>query len=80
MAWRKLGEQIRALRDQKGLTREALAEKAQLSSVYLKKLEAGERLSPSLPALERIARALGATLHVELVARSPRRKGGRNGR
>lgn len=69
MAMRALGSRIRELRERRELTREILAKKAHLSAVYVKKLEAGERLSPSLPALERIARALGARLVVDLVAR-----------
>lgn len=80
MAWQRLGERIRTLREQRGLTREQLAAAAGLSAVYVKKLEAGERRSPSLPALERLARALGATLHLDLVERSARRKGARHGR
>jgi transcriptional regulator with XRE-family HTH domain len=54
---------------ERGLTQEALAAKAGLSRIYIAKLEAGERASPSFPVLERIARALGATLSVELVAK-----------
>ncbi len=75
MTWRRLGEQIRALREERGLTREQVAERTGLSAVYIKKLEAGERTSPSFSVLERIARALGATLEVSL-----RPKGGRHGR
>ena len=73
MSWEAFGERIRELRDKRGLTREALAEKTGVSAVYIKKLEAGERTSPSLHALARIARALGATLQIELVERRKRR-------
>ena len=45
-----------------------------VSAVYLKKLEAGERTSPSLPALAAIAKALGATLRIELMERGSTRK------
>jgi transcriptional regulator with XRE-family HTH domain len=77
MGWQEFGERVRQLREEKGLTREALAEKCGLSAVYLKKLEAGERLTPTLQTLDRIARALGATLKVELVRRrSPRARRG----
>jgi transcriptional regulator with XRE-family HTH domain len=69
MSWRAFGVRIRALREKLGLSREALAEQTGLSAVYIKKLEAGERSSPSLPALARIANALGASLRVELVER-----------
>jgi len=59
--------QIRQLRARRQLTQAELAKRAGLSWIYIAKLEAGDRLSPSLPALERIARALGARLRVELV-------------
>ncbi len=72
--WQRLGMQIRMLRDRGGLTREQLAERTGLSAVYLKKLEAGERKSPSFPTLQRIARALGTNLVVKLVERRSRRR------
>lgn len=72
MSW-AFGARIRELREKHGLTREALAEKTGVSAVYLKKLEAGERRSPSLPALAAIAKALGATLRIELVERGSMR-------
>ena len=71
--WQRLGEQIRILRERRGLTREQLAEQTGLSAVYVKKLEAGERKSPSLPTLQRIAQALRATFVIKLVERRPRR-------
>ncbi len=73
-AWQRLGGQIRTLREAGGLSRERLAEKTGLSAVYIKKLEAGERKSPSFPTLQRIAKALGATLIVKLVERRTRRR------
>jgi len=76
MQWRKIGERIRALRVAKGLTQDELATTAGLSRIYVQKLEAGERVSPSFPALERLARALDATLNVEIVERSALRKKG----
>jgi len=51
------------------MTQAELAKRAGLSWIYIAKLEAGDRVSPSLPVLERIARALGARLRVELVSR-----------
>lgn len=59
--------QIRQLRARRQLTQAELAKRAGLSWIYIAKLEAGDRLSPSFPVLERIARALGARLRVELV-------------
>jgi len=64
-----LSTQIRQLRNRRQLTQTELARRARLSWIYIAKLEAGDRPSPSLPALERIARALGARLRVELVSR-----------
>jgi transcriptional regulator with XRE-family HTH domain len=74
MTWRSLGEQIRRARTERGLTQEQLADMAQLSRVYIQKIELGERVSPSFPALERIARALGATLHVTLEVNARRKR------
>jgi transcriptional regulator with XRE-family HTH domain len=54
------GRRIKQLRESQGLTQPALAAKARVSVSYLAKLEAGERQSPSAPALGRLARALGA--------------------
>ena len=69
MPSRTLSTQIRYLRDRRRMTQAELAKRAGLSWIYIAKLEAGDRVSPSLPVLERIARALGARLHVELVSR-----------
>ena len=62
-----LGKRIKALREARGLTQEKLAVDARLSRIYIQKVESGERSSPSLPALARIAHALGATLRIEIV-------------
>lgn len=64
---KSLGEQIKRLRQQRGLSQSALAEAAGLRTRdYIAKLEAGERVSPSLPVLERIAKALGVKVRVTL--------------
>ena len=41
MSWQELGERIRELREERGLSREALAKETGVSAVYLEKLEAG---------------------------------------
>lgn len=74
MTWRTLGRQIQKIRLRRGLTQAQLAQAAGLSRIYVQKIELGERVSPSFPAIERIARALGATLHVTLAANPDRRK------
>ena len=50
---------LKTLREDKGLTQEELAKKARLTKPYISQLETGARKNPSLPALQRIARALG---------------------
>ena len=53
-----LGVRIKQARERQGLTQQMLASKAGISRIYVAKLEAGDRQSPSLPTLERIAQAL----------------------
>ena len=67
MSSRDVGKLIRELRIRQGISQERLAQKARLSRIYIAKLEAGERGSPSIPALQRIASALGAKLKIDLV-------------
>ncbi len=62
MTLRHLGGRIKKARQARGLSQKALADKVQLSRIYIAKLEAGERRAPSLAALERIARVLGMKL------------------
>lgn len=56
---RNLSDSIRRARVRAGLTQDALAKRAKVSRVYVIKLESGDRQSPSLAVLERLARALG---------------------
>lgn len=57
-----VGKRIAALRQIKGLSVPALAEKAQVSKGYLWQLENGEDPNPSLSVLMRIASALDTTV------------------
>jgi transcriptional regulator with XRE-family HTH domain len=50
---------IRELREQRGLTQEAVAKQAKVTKNYITMLERGQRKNPSLPILKRIAGALG---------------------
>jgi transcriptional regulator with XRE-family HTH domain len=59
-------ERLRLLRQQRGLTQEALAEKAGVSVDAVTRIESGRR-SPRLDTLERLAAALAVNLQ-ELVA------------
>ncbi len=55
---RLLGEAIRAARKEAGFSQEKLAEKADLSTVFISRVERGKE-SPSVDNLVKIARALG---------------------
>lgn len=55
---RLLGDRVRVLRNQRGMTRKALAQHAKVSERYLAQLEAGQG-NISIVLLRRIARAIG---------------------
>jgi len=55
---RRLGERVRTLRNQRGMTRKALAAHARVSERYLAQLEVGKG-NCSIVLLRRIARAIG---------------------
>ena len=60
----KLGENVRALREAKGLTPELLADRAKVSVSFITILEGGRGADrPSPVILQRIARVLGVTLN-----------------
>lgn len=54
---RLLGEAVRAKRKEAGFSQEKLAEKADLSTVFISRIERGKE-SPSLDNLVKIAKAL----------------------
>ena len=58
---RRLGERVRTLRNQRGMTRKALAAHARVSERYLAQLEVGKG-NCSIVLLRRIARAIGLPL------------------
>jgi transcriptional regulator with XRE-family HTH domain len=57
---RPFGRRVRALREKRGLSQEALAERADLHWTYISGVERGRR-NPSLNVVGRIARALNVT-------------------
>jgi XRE family aerobic/anaerobic benzoate catabolism transcriptional regulator len=57
----RLGERVRRLRNQRGMTRKALAQHAEVSERYLAQLESGDG-NISIVLLRRIARAMGTQL------------------
>ena len=60
MSPQRLGAVIQKLRGK--MTQEKLAKRAKISRGYLAQLEAGHKKNPSLPALKRLAKALGVSL------------------
>lgn len=54
-----MGEAIRAKRKEAGLTQEKLAEKSDLSTVFISRVECGKE-SPTVDSLVKIAKALEA--------------------
>src|SRR3569833_4506758 len=57
----KLGERVRTLRSQRGMTRRALAQHAKVSERYLAQLEAGKG-NGSIELLRRVAKAIGVPI------------------
>ena len=57
---RAFGVSVKSLRESRGLTQEALAEKADLDRTYLSDIERGLR-NPGVKNVVRIAKALGIT-------------------
>ena len=60
---KQLGYRIRYLRNQKGMSIEALALEAEINRNYLGDLERGTR-NPTVVVLNKIAKALGVSLSV----------------
>lgn len=58
---KQLGERVKRLRKQKGLTQEQLADKIRVSSTYIGFIEQGLR-NPSINTADKIARVLGVKL------------------
>jgi transcriptional regulator with XRE-family HTH domain len=58
---RLLGEAVRATRKEAGFSQEKLAEKADLSTVFISRIERGVE-SPSVDNLLKIAKALGVRM------------------
>ena len=61
-----IGEQVRRLRKEKGLTQEELASRIGTRQPIVARLEAGAHV-PTWRTLDRVAKALGARVDVTLV-------------
>ncbi len=62
MAGKKLGELIRQLRESKGLSQQALADRASITQSDIPIIEAGQQGAPPRAILQRVARALGVAV------------------
>lgn len=58
MSPKRLGRVIKKLREEKGLSQKALAERVGVTDAYITMLETGVRKNPSLAVLQRLAKAL----------------------
>lgn len=58
-----LGNNVRRLREEHGLTQEALAERANLDSTYISGIERGVR-NPSFLSLVKLAHGFGTTVSI----------------
>lgn len=59
MSPKRLGQVLKALREDKGLSQVELANKAKVERTYIVKLESGDKKNPSLDILKKLAKALG---------------------
>ena len=62
MITQKVGSRIRQLRNEKGLSQEKFAVKAEVDRTYLAGVEQGKR-NPSLKSLEKIINAFDISFH-----------------
>ena len=59
MSPKRLGQVLKALREDKGLSQVELANKAKAERTYIVKRESGDKKNPSLDILKKLAKALG---------------------
>ncbi len=64
--FRELFEQLKAAREDKGLSLADLADATEMDRSALSKLESGQRLNPTLETLARYAEAVGKRLVISL--------------
>lgn len=69
----RLGEEIRRLRMERGLSQQELAKRMGLPQSVIARLEGGG-VEPRLSTLDRVAQALGVTLEVQFLTAPAREK------
>ena len=62
----ELGRELKHARIKRGVTQRELARRVQLSTIFIAKIEAGERM-PSWETLERMSQALKVIVRVALI-------------
>jgi transcriptional regulator with XRE-family HTH domain len=68
---------LKILRRKRKLTQSELAQRVQVSQAYIARLELGQKRNPTLPVLQRLAKALGVTSGAVIEALAGRTTGGR---
>ena len=58
MASKRFGMVLKRLREARGLTQQALADKAKVTDAYIAMLETGVRTNPTIDTLKKLAKAL----------------------
>jgi transcriptional regulator with XRE-family HTH domain len=53
---------LKRLREARGLTQQALADKAKVTDAYIAQLETGVRTNPTIDTLKKLAKALKVTV------------------
>ncbi|MER7211370.1 helix-turn-helix transcriptional regulator [Streptosporangium sp. NPDC000239] len=66
----ELGKVVRAMREERGWSQDDLARAARMTRTAVARFEAGVSI-PTLPILDRLARALDAELEIRLAPRAP---------
>jgi transcriptional regulator with XRE-family HTH domain len=59
-----IGTKLKDLRMAKGMTQAELAERVGIDRSMISKIEAGEKINPTIGVLERMATELGASIEV----------------
>jgi len=62
MAVKRFGMVLKRLREARGLTQQALADKAKVTDAYIAQLETGVRTNPTIDTLKKLAKALKVTV------------------
>jgi transcriptional regulator with XRE-family HTH domain len=62
MSPERISRVLKRLREQRGLSQLALAQKAGVAQAYISEMEAGQKKNPGIETLRKLARALKVTV------------------